>query len=85
MKLRGFLYCALLAPFTAAPQDLPPGVLLVSRVKARVKEQMAHMPQYTCLETFERSRKRAGPKGELTSQDAVRLEVLFTGKKEFFD
>jgi hypothetical protein len=85
MKLRGFLYCALLAPFTAAPQDLPPGVLLVSRVKARVKEQMAHMPQYTCLETFERSRKRAGPEGELTSQDAVRLEVLFTGKKEFFD
>jgi hypothetical protein len=85
MKLRGFLFCALLAPFTAAPQDLPPGVLLVSRVKARVREQMAHMPQYTCLETFERSRQRAGPQGELKSQDTVRLEVLFTGKKEFFD
>ena len=85
MKLRGLLFCALLAPLTAAPQDLPPGVLLVSRVKARVKEQMAHMPQYTCLETFERSRKRPGPKGELKSQDTVRLEVLFTGHKEFFD
>jgi hypothetical protein len=90
MKSRGLILCALLAPFAteklrAAPQDLPPGVLLVSRVKAHVKEQMAHMPQYTCLETFERSRKRAGPKGELKSQDTVRLEVLFTGHKEFFD
>jgi len=85
MKSRGLLFCALLAPLTAAPQDLPPGVLLVSRVKAHVKEQMAHMPQYTCLETFERSRKRPGPEGELASQDTVRLEVLFTGHKEFFD
>jgi hypothetical protein len=85
MKSRGLLFCALLAPFNAAPQDLPPGVLLVSRVKAHVKEQMAHMPQYTCLETFERSRKRAGPKGELKSQDTVRLEILYTGHKEFFD
>jgi hypothetical protein len=85
MKSRGLLFCALLTPFTATPQDLPPGVLLVSRVKARVKEQIAHMPQYTCLETFERSRKRAGPKGELKSQDTVRLEILFTGHKEFFD
>jgi hypothetical protein len=90
MKSRGLLICALLAPFATqklrtAPQDLPPGVLLVSKVKAHVKEQMAHMPQYTCLETFERSRKRPGPKGELKSQDTVRLEVLFTGHKEFFD
>src|SRR5580704_12979460 len=85
MKLRGLLFCALLAPVTAAPQDLPPGVLLVSRVKAHVREQMAHMPQYTCLETFERTRKRAGPKGELKSHDTVRLEVLYTGHKEFFD
>jgi hypothetical protein len=85
MKSRGLLFCALLAPFIGAPQDLPPGVLLVSRVKAHVKEQMAHMPQYTCLETFERSRKRRGAQGELTSQDTVRLEVLFTGHKEFFD
>jgi hypothetical protein len=42
---------------------------------------MAHMPKYTCLETFERSHKLAGRKGE----DTVRLEVLFTGQKEFFD
>ena len=90
MKLRGFVFCAVLAPFTiqqllSAPQDLPPGVLLVSRIKARVKEQIAHMPQYTCLETLQRSRKRSGPKGETKSQDTVRLEVLFTGHKEFFD
>ena len=85
MKSRGLFLCALLAPYTAAPQDLPPGVLLVSRVKAHAKEQMAHMPQYTCLETIERSRKRAGPKGQLKSQDTVRLEVLYTGHKEFFD
>jgi len=84
MISRGLIICVLLAPL-AAPQDLPPGVLLVSKVKARVKQQMAHMPQYTCLETFERSHKFAGPKTTLMPQDTVRLEVLFTGAKEFFD
>jgi hypothetical protein len=85
MTSRGFLCCLLLAPFPATPQDLPPGVLLVARIKAHVKEQVAHMPQYTCLETFERFRKLAGPKAKPTPQDTVRLEVLFTGRKEFFD
>jgi hypothetical protein len=89
MKSLGRLLCLLVAPLSgfsqSAPQDLPPGVLMVAKVKARVKERMAHMPQYTCLETFERSRKAASPKGDLRSQDTVRLEVLFSGQKEFFD
>jgi hypothetical protein len=85
MKSCGLFICALMAPFGAAPQDLPPGVLLVSKVKAHIKKQMAHMPRYTCLETFERSHKPAGPKSELKPLDTVRLEVLFTGAKEFFD
>jgi hypothetical protein len=89
MKSRGLFFCVLLAPFTAMPtampQDLPPGVLLVSRIKAHVREQLVHMPQYTCLETFERLRKLAGPKAEMKPHDTVRLEVLFTGRKEFYD
>jgi hypothetical protein len=86
MNSRGVFVSALLAGiFAAAAQDLPPGVLLVSKVKNHVKEQMAHMPQYTCLETFERFRKPAGPKAGLQPQDTVRLEVLFAGRTEFFD
>jgi hypothetical protein len=85
MKSRGLLLCLLLAPLAATPQDLPPGVLLLARIKARVKEQMTHMPQYTCIETLERSHKAGGPTGQLKPQDTVRLEVLVTDRKEYFD
>ncbi len=86
--MRALLACILLAPY-AIPQSLspdrPPGVLLLSRVKARIKQQLAHMPQYTCLETLQRFYKLAALKAEERQLDTVRLEVLFSGKSEFFD
>jgi hypothetical protein len=85
MKSRSLFLCFLLWPCVAAPQDLPPGVLLIARIKARVREQVAHIPQYTCLETIGRSRKPAGPKAVMKPLDTVRLEVLYTGAKEFYD
>lgn len=66
---------------SAAPQDLPPAVLLVSRVKTRLRQQVARLPQYTCLETIDRS-QAAAPGKRLKALDTVRLEVLFSGKRE---
>lgn len=75
-----------LATACALPQSagLPPGILLLSRIKAHVKSQVAHMPQYTCLETLERFYKGNEKKAVNKQLDTVRLEVLFAGHKEFF-
>jgi hypothetical protein len=85
---RALLLCLTLASW-ALPQtvskELPPGVLLLSRVKTRVQQQFAHMPQYTCLETLERFYKASDPKAVEKKLDSVRLEVLFAERREFFD
>src|SRR5215472_14501876 len=75
-----------LAATCALPQsaDLPPGILLLSRIKAHIKRQVGHMPQYTCLETLERFYKGAEKRAVEKQLDTVRLEVLFAGRKEFF-
>ncbi len=64
--------------------ELPPGVLLGARVRERVKQRFAHLPEYTCLETLNRFSGTAG-KRNLKQIDTVRLEVLFAGREEFFD
>ncbi len=82
--LLGLLLAPELLPQSLSP-ELPPGTLLLSRIKARVKQQFRHMPKYTCLETFERFHKAAGPKQVQKQADTVRVEVLFANDKEFFD
>lgn len=69
---------------TQSPALLPPEVTLLARIKARVKEQMAHVPEYTCLETLDRYHKSAGKNVVEKPLDTVRLEVLFAGRQEFF-
>lgn len=73
----------LLLAATAAAQDLPPGVLLLSRIKRHVREEMQHLPDYTCLETVQRAEHNGGQK-TLQRLDPVRLEVLFSGEKEMY-
>ena len=68
----------------AAGQELPPGVLLLSRIKAHVRQQIVALPDYTCLETTARYHKAAGAKTGLKQLDTVRLEVLFTGQREMY-
>jgi hypothetical protein len=64
--------------------EVPSEAELVARIKARVKDQMTHIPQYTCLETLQRFQKPAGRRAAVQPLDTVRLEVLFAGDKEFF-
>lgn len=63
-------------------QDLPPGVLLLSRVKNHFNEELQRLGTITCLETVQREHQAA--KGKMRPLDAVRLEVLTNGDKEFF-
>jgi hypothetical protein len=70
--------------FTCGAQtsDLAPEVLLLSRIKAHMAEQLDHLPNYTCLETV--ARFRAPRAGALKFHDVVRLEVVYSDRKEYF-
>jgi hypothetical protein len=78
----------LLTAYAAIPQDLAPEVLLLSRIKRHLREEIAHVPNYTCLETI--SRFRYDPKSllpshkGLTSLDTVRLEIVFAAGREWY-
>jgi len=66
----------------AFAQDLPPGVLLLSRVKNHIREEVQRLENISCLETIEREHQP--PRGKMQPLDTVRLEVLFNGDKELF-
>jgi hypothetical protein len=70
-------------------QDLqyPPGVLLLSRIKRHVARELEHLPEYTCLETVDRSLSHGdskGKPGKLEPLDTLRLEILYSGRKELY-
>src|SRR5690242_6420749 len=65
-------------------QDLPPGILVLSRIKRHMRNELTHLPDYTCLETAQRQAKASGVKGDLKPMDTVRLEVLYTGNRELY-
>jgi len=67
---------------TLSAQGLGPGVLLLARVKAHIRAELARLPNCSCLQTIQRQRRPAG--GVMRPLDTVRLEVLFSDHKEFF-
>jgi hypothetical protein len=69
----------LAAQDTTAPQD---GALL-ERVRTHMVQTMTRQPDYTCLETVERS-SRTGKEKEFRIVDTVRLEVALVEGKEMF-
>ena len=53
---------------------------LVTRVRQRMAENLAHLPNYTCLETIERSVRRRTK--DNVFRDRVRLEMGFIEARE---
>jgi hypothetical protein len=76
------LTIALIPAGAALAQDLAPDVLLLSRVRRHVKEELRRLPNISCLETVQREYK--GVRGKMLPLDTVRLEVLTDGSKELF-
>ncbi len=68
----------------SAPQaEVPREVLLLARIQQQMRQRLARMPDYTCLETVERfERQPRWPQFRLV--DTVRLEVAHVGDKELY-
>ncbi|MFN7936325.1 MAG: hypothetical protein U0R19_23550 [Bryobacteraceae bacterium] len=73
----------LAAPLSFAQQELSPDALLLAKVKLRAAENLEKLPNYTCLETIERSRRRASTR-RFELVDLLRLEVGLVDRKELF-
>src|SRR5437588_9915293 len=54
--------------------------MLLARIKNRMSENLRHQPNYTCLETIERTRRPQGGKAKI--EDTLRLEVALVEGKE---
>lgn len=63
--------------------EVPREVLLLAQIRRNVERFAAQLPDYTCLETIERS-TRSSAERPFKRVDTVRLEVGQIGKKEVF-
>jgi hypothetical protein len=67
----------------AAAQDLAPETILVARLRDRLRDQLAHLPDYTCLENIVRYHREPSPRAKLLPLDRLRLELLYSGSHEW--
>jgi hypothetical protein len=70
-------------PVAAAQSGLAPEVLLLSKVEHRVTSDLAHMPDFTCMETVRRY-VRPSARRTFHVADTLRLEVALVDHKELF-
>jgi len=72
----------------ATPQDLAPDVVLLTRIKSHLREELFQIPNYTCLETIARFHKEPGRpaqgRGRLKPLDTVRLEIVYSNHREWY-
>jgi len=80
---RRTLWIAAAISLSAWAQELPPGTLLLARVKARVRESLADLPDCTCIENVRRFDK-AGPDPVLKPLDRLQFQILFSRDRELY-
>src|SRR6266536_596895 len=64
-------------------QSLAPEVLLLARLKAHMREELARLPNCSCLEMVRREHRPRGA-APLELRDVLRLEVLYSDGKEYY-
>jgi hypothetical protein len=85
---RGLAVCALCCLAAAqAPYDpmqpLQPETILLARIRNVVSENLSHLPNFTCVQTIERSQRLPGAK-QYRFVDNIRLEVALVEGKELY-
>jgi len=86
LRRAGFLSCAgLLFCLAARAQkpssELPKDLLDLVQIKQKMRQNLTHLPDFTCVETMQRSRK-SGNAAQFSLVDSLKLEVLYSGNKE---
>jgi hypothetical protein len=76
-------WAALLAGSMCLWGQTPDTVLQLARIKRHAIENLRRQPNYTCVETVERSRRSGGAR-RAQMQDTLRLEVALVDGKEMF-
>src|SRR5258706_1481889 len=80
----GFVAAMLVFTSAAAAQsDLPPEILLLSKIKRQAKQDLTRIPNFTCLETIEGT-SRSGESKPFSGGDVVLVEVAHVGDRELF-
>lgn len=74
---------SLLAAQNAPVPNVPAESVLLGRIRAHMGEVLRSVPNYTCIETMERTR-RVGPAHRFQMEDTLRLEVALVEGKEMF-
>lgn len=83
--LAACLFCCMAAaqePYDSM-QPLTPETILLARIRSVVSENLAHLPNFTCLETIERSQRPPGAR-RYRFLDNIRLEVALVEGKELY-
>ncbi len=83
MCARGAGAICLIAGGWAAAAQLRPESVLLERIRQKAAENLSRAPNYTCVQTIERSQRPAGEKNFVTL-DRVRVEVALVEGKELF-
>ena len=87
MRVRRLVFALLIIALSRTTvgiaQDLPPEVLLLARMKAHMRDSLAQLPNYTCLETINRF-YRPNARESMKPLDTVRLEVIYTDHHEWY-
>lgn len=71
----------------AAPQELPPEIILLAHFKTHMRRELAGLPNYTCLETtsrFRREQSFRSDQAKMLLTDTVRLEIVYTDHREWY-
>jgi hypothetical protein len=66
----------------AHTEDTPKDVLQLARARAHMSSLLTRLPNYTCLQNIERTRR--GPSGRTQLVDVVRIEVALVNGNELF-
>src|SRR5712692_11400472 len=77
------LWLAAAAALLCQAQELPPELLLLAKIKVKMADNLERLPNYTCAQTIERSRRPA-PTRRFELVDTIRLEVGYIEGKELF-
>ena len=81
--MRAAIVLVFAAGVSLPAQDvLPREVLMLSRIRAHVRESIERLPDCTCIESVARFHRAPGK--DLQRSDIQTLQVLFSGDKELF-